>query len=122
MKKQNSKKQSHYGFRLSLQDLCFVVVVCGMSALASFKIGPVVPMIFVHLCMVFFLFCNVFRVRTRHELAWIASYLAAVLVVIEYELPFWPVVLSVTTVSLIVVTLWAIMTGGYRGVCHPKAR
>ena len=63
------------GFRLSVVD----AIVLTMGTLATIAaIGPLGPMagIFPMAVGHFFLFCNVFRLRRRYELAWTAVFLA----------------------------------------------
>lgn len=117
MKKLSFNQNETCGFRLSLRDVVFIALIL-VAAVVIYVVTEmlVVALIPVHLCAVFFLFCNVFRVRTRQELVWVVTYLASAVVAIFYDLPFWSVVLSVTMPVLIGVTIWAVMTGGYRGV------
>jgi hypothetical protein len=62
------------GFRLSVAD--GITIALGAVATAA-TIGPLGPMagLFPMAVGHFFLFCNVFRVRRRYELAWTAVFL-----------------------------------------------
>lgn len=62
------------GFRLSIVDT--IVLLLGAAATVA-SIGPLGPMagLFPMAVGHFFLFCNVFRVRRRYELAWTAVFL-----------------------------------------------
>lgn len=116
MKKLSFSQDKPYGFRLSPRDVAFIAAI--LVASTSIYVATemfIVAIIPIHLCAVFFLFCNVFRVRTRQEAVWIVTYVASAFAAIAYDLPFWPVVLGVTTPALIGVTIWAMLTGGYHG-------
>jgi hypothetical protein len=61
------------GFRLSAVDVAFIAVAAVATALLRGQLGEnvwVIPFAVGH----FFLFCNVFRVRRKYELAWVAVF------------------------------------------------
>ncbi len=117
MKKPFFKKSQPRGFRFSVRDACFIlIVICAAIFVYVRTQDYTAALVPVHLCSVFFLFCNVFRVRTRHELAWVGSYLAAVAIALSLSDMFWPIVIGITTPTLAAVTIWAWFDDGYRGV------
>lgn len=67
------------GFRLSTMDL-LVLVAGALGAIAAWRIAVEFAVLVATAILHFFLFCNVFRVARRPELAWSAVFLACVLV------------------------------------------
>lgn len=71
--------KSKVGFRLSQVDV-LVILLAGISTCfypRNFLTPPSIDLFFQYLIPYivanFFLFCNVFRVRTKYELCWLAS-------------------------------------------------
>ncbi len=61
------------GFRLSAVDIAFIAVAAAATFFLQERLGDsvwVIPFAVGH----FFLFCNVFRVRRKYELAWVAVF------------------------------------------------
>jgi hypothetical protein len=111
------ERRLQHGFRVNLLDIAFIVaVLVGAFFLYVATSDEVIAFIPVHLCAVFFLFCNVFRVRTRHELVWVVSYAASAIYAMVTGVSFWLTVLAVTTPMIAIVVVWAVKSGGYRGV------
>lgn len=103
------------GFRCSLGDLAFL----GLAAVATWKsadfIGiwaAVIPFVVGH----FFLFCNVFRVGTRRELAWTGIFIVNAGLCLSREIPspVW-LCLAQAPFSLAVLVL-AVRDPGYHGL------
>ena len=67
-------RRSPPGFRFSVRDAAVIVVCALATAWLWERIGSVSLLALVVLAH-FFLFCNVFRVRTRYELIWATSFL-----------------------------------------------
>ncbi len=65
-------RRSQPGFRFSPRDAAVVVVCTLATAWLWGRVGSLSLLLFVVLVH-FFLFCNVFRVRTRYELIWASS-------------------------------------------------
>jgi hypothetical protein len=117
MKSRFFDRKSEPGFRISLSDLFFILLVMiASAAIYSTLESMVIAFIPLHLCGVFFLFCNVFRIRTRQELLWVCSYIASAAYSMMTGADFWSSILLVTTPMIVVVVTWAVMSGGYRGV------
>jgi hypothetical protein len=62
------------GFRFFATDLAFLVV-CSVAAFAMRDVLGALVWIIPFVVLHFFLFCNVFRVRRSHELAWAGAFL-----------------------------------------------
>ncbi len=66
-------RRSQPGFRFSPRDAA-VIVVCTLATVWLWgRVGSLSLLLF-GVLIHFFLFCNVFRVRTRYELIWAASF------------------------------------------------
>lgn len=102
------------GFRLSVTDALVLVAGTAATVLLRDAIGPMVglfPMAIGH----FFLFCNVFRVRRRYELAWTAVFLAN-FTAWAWTAFSWPGVLAVQLPVTAVVIALEIRSPRYHGV------
>jgi hypothetical protein len=122
MKLRIFERQTEPGFRLNLADILFLALAGALSYLASqsdsWSMLAPLPL---HLSAVFFVFCNIVRVRTRSEIAWMLTYASSFSVSIVFNLPLWPTVLSFSTASLAAVVLHAVTTGQSRGIFSPRA-
>lgn len=117
MKSRFFERKAEHGFRISIADVCFISMIGVISAVLYFTLKSAeIAFIPVHLCAVFFLFCNVFRVRTRQEVLWMVTYVIAAAYSMRTGIEFWPLVLGVTTPMIIVVVYWAVISGGYKGI------
>ncbi len=117
MKLRFFERKAENGFRISIADACFILLIGAVSVVLYSTLQSVgIALIPLHLCAVFFLFCNVFRIRTRQEVAWVITYVVAAGYSIQTGVDFWPFVLGVTTPMLAVVVVWAVISGGYKGV------
>lgn len=117
MKLRFFERKSEPGFRISPSDFVFILLVIVASAVLYVALASsLIAFIPLHLCAVFFLFCNVFRIRTRQELLWVCSYIASAVYSIATGADFWFAVLGVTTPMIAVAVAWAVMSGGYKGI------
>lgn len=117
MKMHVFKRQTEPGFRLNVVDLLFLLLAFGTSYVASQSdVWAALAPLPIHLSAVFFLFCNVVRVRTRSEIIWMATYAASFAFAISFSLSLWPTVLSLSTASLAAVITHALWSGDHRGV------
>ncbi|TLX15941.1 hypothetical protein [Rhizobium sp. MHM7A] len=117
MKSHFFERKSAPGFRVSLSDLVFILLVIVASVVLYVTLhSAVIAVIPLHLCAVFFLFCNVFRIRTKQELVWVGSYVASAVYSMATGTNFWLTVLMVPTPMIVVVVAWAVVSGGYRGI------
>lgn len=117
MKSRFFERKAEPGFRISLSDMVFILVIIVASAVLYVTLhSAVIAFVPLHLCAVFFLFCNVFRIRTRQEMVWVGSYVASAVYSMVTGENFWPLVLLVTTPMIVVVIAWAVVSGGYKGI------
>lgn len=110
------------GFRLSILDLFFISILC--LALYFFPDSIMhagfIKALIVYVSLSFFMFCNIFRVRTKYELCWTAIFFinAAALTVTGHDVMIFFVVQSIAT--LIAVTM-EIKSNTYHGIfCKVK--
>ncbi|MFZ2957158.1 MAG: hypothetical protein WA705_09730 [Candidatus Ozemobacteraceae bacterium] len=111
----NSSPYDPPGFRIWWTDVLILAIAAILtSGLWRFfgEWALLVPMVVGH----FFLFCNVFRVGTRRELAWTAAFILnfLILVVVERLSPGWLLVIQ-TPFTLAVIGL-AVKDPGYHGL------
>lgn len=111
------ERQHKPGFRLNILDLAVIAIAAGLflTLRPSERFGLIAP-VPLHLAATFFLFCNVIRVRTRHEIAWSLTYVGSLGSAAWFDLPLWPTVLTTTTASFLAVVVHALMTGQHHGV------
>jgi hypothetical protein len=122
MKLRVFERQSEPGFRLNLVDILFLALAAALSYLASqSECWSMLAPLPLHLSTVFFVFCNIVRVRTRSEIVWMVTYAFSFIVAIAFNLPLWPTVLSFSTASLAVVVFHAVTTGQSRGIFSLRA-
>ncbi len=67
-------RRSPPGFRFSLRD-AVVITVCTLATVWLWERVGSLSLLLFGVLVPFFLFCNVFRVRTRYELIWASSFL-----------------------------------------------
>jgi hypothetical protein len=104
------------GFRrLSLLDV-FVLCAGSVGALAfghvSWPIGFVIGFVVAH----FFLFCNVFRLARKLELAWAALFITLVGCTILLECPSWLTTTAVTLGATVAVVALEMRKPSYHGI------
>ncbi len=112
-------RQSPPGFRFSLRDAC-VIALCALTTWWLWgtlgSIAILLPGVLLH----FFLFCNVFRVRTRYELIWAALFLLnASAWQIAHELSWQGLLGSQLAVSVLVIGA-ELRSPTYCGVGHRR--
>lgn len=82
--------KNKYGFRLSLVDLMLIFSACFLTYLYPpdlnhlGKLENLFSYLILYLVFNFFLFCNVFRVRTKYELCWLSSATVNILLCLLY--------------------------------------
>lgn len=103
------------GFRLSAMDLAILLVGTALSgglslitAWAAFVVAFVV--------MHFFLFCNVFRISRRLELAWAAVFIGLAAGTVLFEMPGWLVTVAASLAATSVVVMLEMRKPSYHGV------
>jgi hypothetical protein len=102
------------GFRFDAADALVLAIAAVLAVAlrdASLPLRWLVPVVVCH----FFLFCNVFRVRARHELAWTLAFVmnfVAWLAVGEFT---WFCVLASQSPVTLGLVLWNVSRGDYRG-------
>jgi hypothetical protein len=74
------KVQKEKGFRINLVDIIFILLLIGSSIFIYTHLGSLgyyfaLPL---YIGFSFFLFCNVFRVRTKDEMIWTFLFLTIV--------------------------------------------
>ena len=111
--------QKEKGFRINVLDMIFIALLIGSSVAIYFYIGALgyyflLPL---YVGFTFFLFCNVFRLRTRDEMIWTFLFLTIVSITFESFPVSW-VVYTLCASFFIQVILIAFHVGseGYRGV------
>lgn len=102
------------GFRLSAMDV--LVLVAGASGAAlAWQVAVALAVLVAAAVLHFFLFCNVFRVARRPELAWSGVFLAAVLAQRTLGVP-WPAVVGVVAATTVGVIWREMRKPSYHGV------
>ena len=80
------------GFRLSVVDVAFIAAAAAATVFLRERLGSsvwIIPFAVGH----FFLFCNVFRVRRKYELAWVGVFFVNVAAWALADRFSWPAVL-----------------------------
>ena len=104
-----------YGFRISLVDICAIVIVTLVSWLgwsASEGMVVLLPLVLGH----FFLFCNVFRVRRSLEFIWSGCFLVAATWWFLWQPLSWWYLLAVQSPITLIVLLIEIRSWRYHGI------
>ena len=109
------------GFRFSVTDGCVLATGIVVFALMptvhnypelEFAIKAAVGCPFV----AFFLFCNVFRVCRRYELAWAMAFVTLFTCTILFGMPAWYVSVALATLLLMLVVVLQMSKPSYHGV------
>lgn len=118
---------SKYGFRLSLVDIVMIVFTIMITCVfpPDFQHPMNMENLFHYLIPYvvfnFFLFCNVFRVRTRYELCWLSSATINILLLLMY---YQNIVVFFITQSIftLIAIVFEIRSEKYHGIfCKNKA-
>jgi asparagine N-glycosylation enzyme membrane subunit Stt3 len=113
------KVQKEKGFRINLVDIIFILLLIGSSIFIYTHLGSLgyyfsLPL---YIGFSFFLFCNVFRLRTKDEMIWTFLFLTIVSITFHYFPDSW-VIYSIGFSFIVQVILIVLHVGskGYRGV------
>jgi hypothetical protein len=100
------------GFRLSVRDGA-VLIVGGIGAfLGERDTAIIIGMAVGH----FFLFCNVFRVRTKLELIWAAIFCCLTVFTLVFHQPGWPVTIGVSLACAAALIVIEMKSPSYHGI------
>jgi hypothetical protein len=105
-------KEFQPGFRCSYVDVGVLALGAIVAVTARNTAGGIVAFVVAH----FFLFCNVFRVSRRLELAWSGLFVALAGCTIAFERPSWLVTISVTLLATVLVIALTMRKPSYHGV------
>jgi len=84
-----TKRRFQPGFRISLSDIVFLIVLIVLTLFANNAHWYFAAIALLLPGLQFFLFCNVFRIRRKPELVWMAFYLIFVPVLYLYFPSLW---------------------------------
>ncbi|EEF58661.1 hypothetical protein Cflav_PD1562 [Pedosphaera parvula Ellin514] len=104
-----------FGFRFSATDAGIILVFIAVTSLLKLAGSPhawILPIVACH----FFLFCNVFRVRPRFELAWAGLFIVNVVTCSLLDKLEWNTVLLTQIPVTIIVILAEMKTPRYHGI------
>lgn len=121
-----SKNES--GFRLSLVDLVLILSACLLTYFYPpelnnlGKLENLFSYLIIYIVFNFFLFCNVFRVRTRYELCWLFSATINILCCLLYYQNL--IVFFISQSILTIIAIYCeIISDNYHGIfCKNKAQ
>ncbi len=103
------------GFRISLSDIVFLIVLSSLAACAIWAQWYFATLALFLPGLQFFLFCNVFRIRRKPELIWMAFYLIFVPLVYMYYPSIW-ILAMVPPVFGLILIINEFRYKGYHGV------
>jgi len=113
------KVQKEKGFRINLVDIVFILLLIGFSVFIYTYLGDLgyyflLPL---YVGFSFFLFCNVFRLRTKDEMIWTFLFLMIVGITFYFFPNNW-VIYTISSSFIIQTVLIVLDIGseGYRGV------
>jgi hypothetical protein len=105
------------GFRLSLADILFLVLLGTLSFLArEYFSAYSLYLVPAYLGASFFLFCNVFRIGDGLELIWYGSFLCLSLVLLWRPEYYWLLVLGICEPLKLGLIIHRVGSGDYVGV------
>jgi len=118
------KVKKEAGFRINFVDMLFITLLIFASYYLHTELGNQENLYLLPLYVgfTFFLFCNVFRLRTKEELIWTLFFLVSSFMSFSFFHESW-VLLTFFLSSLLQVVLigLAISSDGYRGIfANPK--
>jgi len=113
------KVQKEKGFRINLVDIVFILLLIGFSIFIYTYLGDLgyyflLPL---YVGFSFFLFCNVFRLRTKDEMIWTFLFLMIVGITFYFFPNNW--VMYTISSSFVIQTVLIVLdigSEGYRGV------
>ena len=111
--------QKEKGFRINLVDILFIALLIGSSVYIYTQLGNLgyyflLPL---YVGFSFFLFCNVFRLKTRDEMIWTFLFLTIVSITFEHFPNSWVVyTIGASFIVQAVLIVFHVGSEGYRGV------
>ena len=111
--------QKEKGFRINLVDILFIALLIGSSVYIYTQLGNLgyyflLPL---YVGFSFFLFCNVFRLKTRDEMIWTFLFLTIVSITFEHFPNSWVIyTIGASFVIQAVLIVFHVGSEGYRGV------
>ena len=111
--------QKEKGFRINVLDMIFIALLIGSSVAIYSYIGALgyyflLPL---YVGFTFFLFCNVFRLRTRDEMIWTFLFLTIVGITFEHFPNSWVLyTIGASFCIQVVLIVFHVGSEGYRGV------
>ena len=111
--------QKEKGFRINLVDMLFIALLIGSSVYIYTQLGNLgyyflLPL---YVGFSFFLFCNVFRLKTRDEMIWTFLFLTIVSITFEHFPNSWVIyTIGASFVIQAVLIVFHVGSEGYRGV------
>ena len=114
-----SKVQKEAGFRLNLVDILFIALLLSASYYLHEVLGSkenlyLLPL---YVGLTFFLFCNVFRLRTQDELIWTLFFLSTSAITFNFFHENWVIItIGLSTLVQLVEIVLNFRSEGYRGV------
>lgn len=113
------RAQKEPGVRLSVADMAMALACAGawwwMASVPELEHVAPLPL---HLMGTFLCFCNIFRIGTRAEIAWMASFVTSWIVLSLAGATPYPAILWLTVPSMAAVILWSAVRGKYNGLGH----
>jgi len=121
MKIQIFKVQKEKGFRINLVDIIFILLLILSSFYIYEKVNDIgyyflLPL---YVGFTFFLFCNLFRLRTKDEILWVFFFLISSLLTMQYFENHWvlyTILLSFSFQSILIMRHFR--SEGYRGIWY----
>ena len=114
-----SKVKKEVGFRINFIDIIFIVLIGTASYYLYTILGRSENLYLLPLYVgfTFFLFCNVFRLRTKDELIWTLFFLLSSFVTYNLVPAHWvAITLSLSSLLQAVLIGFAVRSDGYRGI------
>ena len=107
--------QKEKGFRINVMDTVFIALLISISVGIYFYIGTLgyLFLLPLYIGFSFFLFCNVFRLRTIDEIVWTLLFLSSVRITFEYFPDSW--VLYTMGISFLIQVLLIVFHVGSKG-------
>jgi len=118
-----SKVKKEAGFRINIVDIIFI----GLLGYASYYLYTVLGdkdnlyLLPLYVGFTFFLFCNVFRLRTKEELIWTLFFMLSAFITFNFFYANWvAITLGLSSLLQAILIGLAIGSDGYRGVFGGK--
>ena len=114
-----SKVKKEAGFRINLVDIIFIGLLGSTSYYLYTVLGDKDNLYLLPLYMgfTFFLFCNVFRLRTKEELIWTLFFLLSASITFNFFYAHWvAITLGLSSLLQAILIGFAVGSDGYRGI------